>query len=77
MTARLGHSTSAKLAAFIRTGNCRRAGVATGGIVGSVFEGEVAVRDKRLSEYYRFCLYHSRSRFELDERDPFCMGIRR
>ena len=47
-------------------------------IVGSVFEGYVTMRDDRVYPTIKGTAYvNAESTLILDERDPFCLGIRR
>ncbi len=73
-----GTGTSAKLACLL----CRRQAAAgqvwrQESIVGSVFEGTVVVEDGRIyPEITGSAFVNAEADLILDERDPFCYGIR-
>jgi 4-hydroxyproline epimerase len=73
-----GTGTSAKLACLHADGKLAPGEVwRQESIVGSVFEGRYELRDGRLMPFIRGSAFvNADSRFLLDERDPFCWGIR-
>jgi 4-hydroxyproline epimerase len=73
-----GTGTSAKLACLYADGKLRPGQVwKQESIVGSVFEGTIAVRDGQVYPSIKGSAYvNSESELILDVRDPFCMGIR-
>ena len=73
-----GTGTSAKLACLYESGKLREGEVwRQESIVGSVFEGRVAVRDARIYPSITGSAYvNSEAELILDPRDPFCNGIR-
>lgn len=73
-----GTGTSAKLACLFADGKLREGGVwRQESIVGSVFEGTVRQRGHELIPIIRGTAYvNAESMQILDERDPFCWGIR-
>ncbi len=73
-----GTGTSAKLACLYADGKIREGQVwKQESIVGSVFEGSVAVRDgKVFPSITGSAFVNAESELLLDPRDPFCMGIR-
>ncbi|HKU26727.1 MAG TPA: proline racemase family protein [Candidatus Sulfotelmatobacter sp.] len=73
-----GTGTSAKLACLYESGKLREGEVwRQGSIVGSVFEGKVAVRDGRIYPSITGSAFvNSEAELILDPRDPFCNGIR-
>lgn len=74
-----GTGTSAKMASLHAAGKLRPGQIwRQESIVGSVFEGYVTLRDDRLYPTIKGTAYvNAESTLILDERDPFCMGIRR
>jgi 4-hydroxyproline epimerase len=74
-----GTGTSAKLACLFADGKLREGEVwRQESIVGSIFEGTVAVVDGRVHPHIRGAAFiTAESELILDPRDPFCMGIRR
>lgn len=73
-----GTGTSAKLACLYESGKLREGEVwRQESIVGSVFEGRVAVRDGRIYPSITGSAFiSSEGELILDPRDPFCNGIR-
>ena len=73
-----GTGTSAKLACLYESGKLREGEVwRQESIVGSVFEGRVAVRDGRVYPSITGSAFvNSEAELILDPRDPFCNGIR-
>jgi len=73
-----GTGTSAKLACLYADGKLRPGQTwRQEGIVGSVFEGTVSVVDgKVIPEIAGFAYVNAEADLILDERDPFCHGIR-
>lgn len=73
-----GTGTSAKLACLHESGKLREGEVwRQESIVGSVFEGKVAVRDGRIYPSITGSAFvNSVAELILDPRDPFCNGIR-
>lgn len=73
-----GTGTSAKLACLYESGKIREGEVwRQESIVGSVFEGRVAVRDARIYPSITGSAFvNSEAELFLDPRDPFCNGIR-
>ena len=73
-----GTGTSAKLACLHESGKLREGEVwRQESIVGSVFEGKVAVRDGRIYPSITGSAFvNSAAELILDPRDPFCNGIR-
>ena len=73
-----GTGTSAKLACLYADGKLREGQVwKQESIVGSVFEGTVAVRDGKLYPSIKGSAFvNAESDLILDPRDPLCMGIR-
>jgi 4-hydroxyproline epimerase len=73
-----GTGTSAKLACLYTDGKLREGEVwRQEGIVGSVFEGRVKVRDGRIYPSITGSAFvNSEAELLLDPRDPFCNGIR-
>ena len=74
-----GTGTSAKLACLYADGKLREGQVwRQESIVGSVFEGSVSVTDgKVIPEITGYAYVNAEASLILDERDPFCYGIRR
>ena len=74
-----GTGTSAKLACLYADGRLRPGQVwRQESIVGSVFEGTVSVVDGQvIPEITGYAYVNAESDLILDERDPFCYGIRR
>lgn len=74
-----GTGTSAKLACLYADGKLRPGEVwRQEGILGSVFEGTVSVVDDRIyPEITGNAYVNAEADLLLDERDPFCYGIRR
>lgn len=74
-----GTGTSAKMASLFAAGKLQPGQIwRQESIVGSVFEGYVALRDDRVYPTIKGTAYvNAESTLILDERDPFCMGIRR
>jgi 4-hydroxyproline epimerase len=72
-----GTGTSAKLACLYADGKLREGQVwRQESIVGSVFEGSVAVRDGKVYPSIKgSALVNSEAELVLDPKDPFCMGI--
>lgn len=73
-----GTGTSAKLACLYADGKLREGDVwRQESIVGSVFEGRIKVRDGKVYPSITGSAYvNAESELLLDERDPFCHGIR-
>lgn len=73
-----GTGTSAKLACLYADGELREGQVwKQESIVGSVFEGSVAVRDGKIYPSIKGSAFvNSEADLILDQHDPFCMGIR-
>jgi 4-hydroxyproline epimerase len=73
-----GTGTSAKLACLYAEGKLQPGGIwRQESIVGSVFEGSVTVEDGKLyPEVTGYAYVNAESDLILDERDPFCNGIR-
>jgi 4-hydroxyproline epimerase len=73
-----GTGTSAKMACLYESGKLREGEVwRQESIVGSVFEGKVAVRDGRIYPSITGSAFvNSEAELLLDPRDPFCNGIR-
>jgi 4-hydroxyproline epimerase len=73
-----GTGTSAKLACLYADGKLREGQVwKQESIVGSVFEGSVAIRDGKIYPSIKGSAFvNAESDLILDQRDPFCMGIR-
>jgi 4-hydroxyproline epimerase len=73
-----GTGTSAKLACLYADGKLREGQVwKQESIVGSVFEGTVAVREGKLYPSIKGSAFvNAESELILDPRDPLCMGIR-
>lgn len=73
-----GTGTSAKLACLYADGKLKEGEVwRQESIVGSVFEGRVEVRDGMVYPRIRGSAHvNAEARLVLDERDPFCWGIR-
>jgi 4-hydroxyproline epimerase len=73
-----GTGTSAKLACLFADGKLKEGEVwRQESIVGSVFEGWVEVRDGAIHPRIRGSAFvNAEARLVLDERDPFCWGIR-
>jgi 4-hydroxyproline epimerase len=73
-----GTGTSAKVACLYEDGKLRAGEVwRQESIVGSVFEARVEERDGHLMPFIRGSAFvNSDARLLLDERDPFCWGIR-
>lgn len=73
-----GTGTSAKLASLYEDGKLQPGQTwRQESIVGSVFEGRVEIRDGVLHPFVRGSAFvNSDARLILDERDPFCWGIR-
>jgi 4-hydroxyproline epimerase len=74
-----GTGTSAKMASLHASGKLHPGQIwRQESIVGSVFEGYVTMRDDRVYPTIKGTAYvNAESTLILDERDPFCMGIRR
>jgi 4-hydroxyproline epimerase len=74
-----GTGTSAKLACLYADGKLREGQVwRQESIVGSVFEGSIAVLDGQIHPRIKGSAFVSaEATLVLDERDPFCWGIRR
>jgi 4-hydroxyproline epimerase len=74
-----GTGTSAKLACLFADGKLKPGQVwRQESIVGSVFEGAVSlIGDQIVPEITGFAYVNAESELILDERDPFCYGIRR
>jgi 4-hydroxyproline epimerase len=74
-----GTGTSAKMASLHAAGKLHPGQIwRQESIVGSVFEGYVTLRDDRVFPTIKGTAYvNAESTLILDERDPFCMGIRR
>lgn len=74
-----GTGTSAKMAALHAAGKLQPGQIwRQESIVGSVFEGYVTLRDDRLYPTIKGTAYvNAEAILILDERDPFCLGIRR
>jgi 4-hydroxyproline epimerase len=72
-----GTGTSAKLACLYADGKLREGQVwRQESIVGSVFEGSVAVRDGKVYPSIKGSAFvNSEAELVLDPKDPFCMGI--
>jgi len=73
-----GTGTSAKLACLYADGTLSEGQVwKQESIVGSVFEGRVAVRDGKVYPSIKGSAFvNAEAELVLDSRDPFCMGIR-
>src|SRR4029079_14205731 len=73
-----GTGTSAKLACLYADGKLRAGQMwKQESIVGSVFEGSVTVRDGQiLPSIQGSAFVNAEADLVLDDRDPFCMGIR-
>jgi len=73
-----GTGTSAKLACLYADGKLKPGEIwRQESIVGSVFEGSIAVEDGKLyPEITGYAYVNAESDLILDERDPFCNGIR-
>jgi 4-hydroxyproline epimerase len=73
-----GTGTSAKLACLYADGKLREGQVwKQEGIVGSIFEGSVRVRDGQLCPSIKGSAFvNAEAELVLDSEDPFCMGIR-
>lgn len=73
-----GTGTSAKLACLYADGKLREGQVwKQESIVGSIFEGSIRVRDRRVYPSIKGSAFvNSEAELVLDPRDPFCMGIR-
>jgi len=73
-----GTGTSAKLACLYAEGKLKPGSIwRQESIVGSVFEGSIAVEDGKLyPEVTGYAYVNAESDLILDERDPFCNGIR-
>ena len=73
-----GTGTSAKLACLFAEGKLKPGEIwRQESIVGSVFEGSVAMEEGKLyPEVTGFAYVNAESDLILDERDPFCYGIR-
>lgn len=73
-----GTGTSAKMACLHEDGKLQPGGTwRQESIVGSVFEGRIEVSDGLLHPFVRGSAFvNSEARLILDERDPFCWGIR-
>ncbi|MGH9513322.1 MAG: proline racemase family protein [Terriglobales bacterium] len=73
-----GTGTSAKLACLWADGKLREGEIwKQESIVGSVFEGSIAVRDGQVHPSIKGSAFvNAVSELILDPRDPFCMGIR-
>lgn len=74
-----GTGTSAKMATLHATGKLKPGQIwRQESIVGSVFEGYVTMRDDRVYPTIKGTAYvNAEATLILNERDPFCMGIRR
>jgi len=74
-----GTGTSAKMASLYATGKLKAGQIwRQESIVGSVFEGYVTCRENQIYPTIRGTAYISaEATLILDERDPFCTGIRR
>jgi 4-hydroxyproline epimerase len=74
-----GTGTSAKLACLYADGKLREGQIwRQESIVGSLFEGSISVVDGRIHPYITGSAFiNAEATLILDERDPFCMGIRR
>lgn len=74
-----GTGTSAKMASLHAAGKLKPGQIwRQESIVGSVFEGYVTVRDDRIYPTIKGTAYvNAEATLILNERDPFCMGIRR
>lgn len=74
-----GTGTSAKMASLHAAGKLHPGQIwRQESIVGSVFEGYVTMRDDRVYPTIKGTAYvNAESTLILDERDPFCLGIRR
>jgi 4-hydroxyproline epimerase len=72
-----GTGTSAKLASLYADGKLREGQVwKQEGIVGSVFEGRLAIRDGKIYPSIKGSAFvNAESELVLDSLDPFCMGI--
>jgi 4-hydroxyproline epimerase len=72
-----GTGTSAKLACLFEDGKIREGQIwRQESIVGSIFEGSVAVRDGKVYPSIKGSAFvNSDAEFILDPQDPFCMGI--
>jgi len=73
-----GTGTSAKLACLYADGKLQPGQIwRQESIVGSVFEGSIEVRDGQVYPSIKGSAFvNSEAELVLDERDPFCMGIR-
>jgi 4-hydroxyproline epimerase len=73
-----GTGTSAKLACLYADGKFREGEIwEQESIVGSVFEGSIQVRDGKIFPSIKGSAFvNAEAELILDERDPFCMGIR-
>jgi 4-hydroxyproline epimerase len=73
-----GTGTSAKLACLYADGKIREGQVwKQESIVGSLFEGSIAVRDGKVHPSIKGSAFvNAESELVLDPQDPFCMGIR-
>jgi 4-hydroxyproline epimerase len=73
-----GTGTSAKLACLYADGKLREGQVwRQESILGSIFEGNVAVRDGHVYPSIKGSAFvNSEAELVLDPRDPFCMGVR-
>jgi 4-hydroxyproline epimerase len=73
-----GTGTSAKLACLYADGKLREGQIwKQESIVGSVFEGSVTVREGQILPSIKGSAFvNAEADLVLDERDPFCMGIR-
>ena len=73
-----GTGTSAKLACLYARGKLREGQVwKQESIVGSVFEGRIAVRDGKVYPSIKGSAFvNAEAELVLDPQDPFCMGIR-
>jgi len=74
-----GTGTSAKLACLYASGRLKEGDVwRQESIVGSVFEGSISVRDGKVYPRIKGSAHvNAELQLVLDERDPFCWGIRR
>lgn len=73
-----GTGTSAKLACLFADGKIREGQVwKQESVVGSVFEGSIAVRDGKVYPSIKGSAFvNAEAELVLDEKDPFCWGIR-
>jgi 4-hydroxyproline epimerase len=73
-----GTGTSAKLACLYADGTLREGQIwKQESIVGSVFEGSIAVRDGKVYPSIRGCAFvNADAELVFDPQDPFCRGIR-